>query len=232
MGHIWDDVISKEDMAVYEKCGFSGRHVGMGKKPALIIIDVQYRTVGDNVPIMESMLNSGYNMSCGERAWACIPHIQRMANLAREKGFPVIYCMIERSNAQDAGRWADKAPGLASGDTNRAGSKGVEAIEELKMQKGDIYIPKRYPSGFFGTHLATQLITLGCDTVIVTGCTTSGCIRATAVDAFSYGFRVIVPENAVYDRIDITHKINLFDLNQKYADVIPTDEVLEQIKSR
>ena len=230
MKHVWDDLISQEDLAVYQQAGFLGHSVGMGKKPAVILIDVQYRTVGDDVPIMESMLHSGYGTSCGERAWRCIPHIKDLTELAREKGFPVIYVMIERRDRQDAGRWADKVPGLATGDIHRVGSKGVEVVEDVKPQPGDIFIAKRYPSGFFGTHLATQLITLGVDTVIITGCTTSGCVRATAVDAFSYGFRVIVPEDAVYDRIDITHKLNLFDMNCKCADVLPTQDVLAQMR--
>lgn len=230
MKHVWDDVITKSDIEVYEEAGFMGHSVGMGKRPAVLLIDVQYRTVGDNVPILQSMRESGYNTSCGERAYKALPHIRDLTEAARKKGFPVVYVMIERRDKQDAGRWADKVPGLANGSIHRMGSKGIEVIEEVKPQEGDVIIAKRYPSGFFGTHLATQLITMGVDTVIVTGCTTSGCVRATAVDGFSYGFRVLVPEDGVYDRIDIVHKMNLFDMNCKCADVLPAGEIIAMME--
>jgi nicotinamidase-related amidase len=230
MKHIWDDMLSAEDLEVYKQSGFGGNPVGMGKRPAVLLIDVQNRTVGDNVPILKSIQESGYATSCGERAYKALPNIEKIMKAARKKGFPVVHVIIERRDKQDAGRWADKVPGIALNQAHRVGNKGVEIVESVKPIEGDIIIAKRYPSGFFGTHLVSQLITLEVDTVIITGATTSGCVRATAVDAFSYGFRVLVPEDGVYDRIDIVHKMNLFDINSKCGDVLSTDQIIEMME--
>ena len=87
-------------------------------------------------------------------------------------------------------------------------------------------LPKKHPSAFFGTPLASYLIERGVDTLVVTGCTTSGCVRGTVVDGFAYNFRVLVPHDAVYDRSQVSHAVNLFDMSEKYADVMSTDEAL------
>ena len=93
-------------------------------------------------------------------------------------------------------------------------------------------LPKRHPSAFFGTPLASYLIERGVDTLVVTGSTTSGCVRASVVDAFAYNFRVVVPHDAVYDRTPTVHKVNLFDMAQKYADVTSTDELDAELRRR
>jgi nicotinamidase-related amidase len=230
MTNIWDDVIPEEDLLVYQESGFTGAKVGMGTSPALLIIDVQYRTVGDNKPILQSIRESGYNTSCGERAWAAVHKISEILKVFREKGFPVVYPVVERKDKFDAGRWADKIPGLGSGEIHRVGNKGTEVVAEVAPGERDIVISKRYASAFFGTHLMTQLNLLRADTLIITGCTTSGCVRGTVIDAFSYGFKITVPYDCVYDRSIISHKINLFDMNSKYADVISSEQVVERIK--
>jgi maleamate amidohydrolase len=88
-------------------------------------------------------------------------------------------------------------------------------------------VPKKHPSAFFGTPLASYLINTGADTLVVTGCSTSGCVRGTVVDGFAYNFRVLVPQDAVFDRSRVSHAVNLFDMAEKYADVMPTDEALD-----
>jgi maleamate amidohydrolase len=90
----------------------------------------------------------------------------------------------------------------------------------------DILLPKKHPSAFFGTPLASYLIDLGVDTLVVTGCTTSGCVRGSVVDGFAYNWRITVPHDAVYDRSRVSHAVNLFDMSHKYADVMSTDETL------
>jgi nicotinamidase-related amidase len=93
-------------------------------------------------------------------------------------------------------------------------------------EEGDILVPKRHPSAFFGTPLVSYLVEAGVDSLVVTGCTTSGCVRSSVTDAFSYNFRVSVPADAVYDRSPVVHEVNLFDMAQKYADVTTTDALL------
>lgn len=216
------------DNQVYEKAGF-GKSMGFGQRPALLIIDTQYRTAGEEpVPIMEAM--DTYPTAVGERAWDAIARIKQVLEIARQKKFPVLYPVVERKNEFDTGRWKDKIPGMTSSE-HMMGSRGIQIIEEIAPEPGDIIVSKRYASAFFGTPLMTYLNDLDVDTLIVMGATTSGCVRGTVVDAFSYGFKVIVPEDAVYDRGEVSHAINLFDMKSKYADVISTDQVIEQLKN-
>ena len=99
--------------------------------------------------------------------------------------------------------------------------RGYQFVAEVAPEPGDLLIPKRHPSAFFGTALVSYLIDLGVDTVLLTGCTTSGCIRASAIDAFAYNFRCAVVEECVYDRSPLSHVVNLFDIQAKYGDVVP-----------
>ncbi len=225
---IWDKYLTQQDRRVYEEAGF-GKTVGFGSRPALFIIDVQYRTCGEKPePILDAIKKS--KTACGEWGWNAVGKIKRILDVARPKGTPIIYPTVERKDRFDAGRWKDKIPAIAD-SSSYIGDRGVEIIEEVAPQEGDIVVSKRYASAFFGTPLMTYLNDLDIDTLLVTGCTTSGCVRATVVDGFSYGFKVTVAEDAVYDRGEVSHAINLFDISSKYADVIPTEEVITYINS-
>lgn len=220
---IWDDYITDLDRRAYEKAGF-GSSAGFGSRPAILVIDVQYRTVGEaREPILDAM--DTYPTAVGERGWAAVDKIHELLEAARPKGVPVLYPVVERKDRFDTGRWKDKIPGMDS-EEHRIGQRGTQIVEEVAPEPGDVVISKRYASAFFGTPLMTYLNDLDVDTVVVTGCTTSGCVRATVIDAFQYAFRVIVPEDAVYDRGEASHAINLFDMNQKYADILTSDEVI------
>lgn len=107
---------------------------------------------------------------------------------------------------------------------------GYEFVREIAPRERDILVAKKHPSAFFATALVSHLIDLGIDTVVATGCTTSGCVRGTVVDAFSYNFRVAVPEECVYDRSTVSHAVNLFDMSEKYADVAPVAEILSKLR--
>lgn len=220
---VWDDYITDLDRGVYEKAGF-GSSSGFGSRPAILIIDVQYRTVGEaREPILDAM--DTYPTAVGERGWAAVDRIRELLDAGRPKGVPVLYPVVERKDRFDTGRWKDKIPGMDS-EEHRIGQRGTQIVEEVAPEPGDVVVSKRYASAFFGTPLMTYLNDLDVDTLIVTGCTTSGCVRATVMDAFSYAFRVIVPEDAVYDRGEASHAINLFDMSQKYADILTTGEVI------
>ena len=124
----------------------------------------------------------------------------------------------------DQGRLAEKVPALMG-----VAAKGYEFVPDVAPHPEDILIPKKHPSAFFGTPLASYLIDANVDTLIVTGCTTSGCVRGSVVDGFAYNFRILVPEDAVYDRSATSHAVNLFDMASKYADVMPTNAALQHL---
>jgi nicotinamidase-related amidase len=128
--------------------------------------------------------------------------------------------------AHDYGRLAEKSPGIMT-----IAAKGYEFVSEVAPSSEDLLLPKRHPSAFFGTPLVSYLVDLGVDTLITTGCSTSGCVRGTVVDGFSYNFRVGVPSDAVYDRSETSHAVNLFDLASKYADVTTTAEMLDKLRA-
>lgn len=220
----WKESIPEEEWRIYEAAGF-GRPAGLGQKPAICVIDVQYRTVGDTpLPIMESM-EKYYKTSCGEDGWNAVYGIQRVLEVARANSIPVIYPHVAPKSAIDAGRTGAKIPSLME-----VPDKGYHFVAEIAPEPGDLLIPKRHPSAFFATALTSYLIDMGVDTVILTGCTTSGCVRASAVDAFAYNFRCGVIEDCVYDRSKLSHAVNLFDIHAKYADVISLDTALEYLK--
>ena len=218
----WDRFISDLDREVYSKCGF-GAPVGLGQRPALLIIDAQYRTTGESsAPILEAMKD--YATAIGEEAWKAVGQIEKLLARFREAGRPVMYAQGERTGLQEGGRYTDKIPALGQ-DYNLPGSRGAQIVEPLAPNPEDVIIRKRFPSIFFGTNLITQLVNAGVDTLLVVGCTTSGCVRSTVVDGMSYGFRCIVPWDCVWDRSEAIHAINLFDMSQKYADVMSLDEL-------
>jgi maleamate amidohydrolase len=203
----------------YELAGF-GKPVGLGTRPALLIIDVQYRTVGTTPAPFEAAVEE-FPTSCGEVGWFAVEKIARLVEAFREKGWPILYPHVAPKQAYDAGRLGAKVPAIMD-----IPAKGYEFVAEVAPAEGDVLVPKRHPSAFFGTPLASYLVETGADSLVVTGCTTSGCIRSSVADAFSYNFRVSVPADAVYDRSPVVHEVNLFDMAQKYADVTTTDALL------
>lgn len=220
----WDDVVSAEEQAAYRAAGFGGPS-GMGRRPALLIIDVQYRTVGTRpMPFGEAIRE--FPTSCGDVGWAAVRAIEPVLALFRERGWPVLYPHVAPKRPTDGGRLADKVPAIMS-----IPAHGYEFVAELAPRDGDVLVPKKHPSAFFATSLASHLIDLGADTLVVTGCTTSGCVRASVVDAFSYNFRVLVPEECVYDRSRVSHAVNLFDMAEKYADVAPVSGILSRLRA-
>lgn len=219
----WAGVITEEDERRYAAARFGGSG-GVGKRPALLIIDVQYRTTGDTrKPFFESIKD--YPTSCGEMAWDAMDRIAELLTLFRAKGWPVLYPHVAPKESYDAGRLGAKMPSIME-----IPERGYRFPDLVAPNEGDILIPKRHPSGFFATPLASYLVDLGVDTLVITGTTTSGCVRSTTIDAFSYNYRVVVPSDAVYDRGITSHKVNLFDMAMKYADVRPTSEVLTSLE--
>ena len=228
---IWNKFLTERDKAVFAAGGFGAR-AGFGKRPALLVIDVNWAFCGERPePILESIKR--WRTSCGEEAWAAVDYIKPLIESARAKGLPVIYTTGEgRPDKWDRGSWswkssrADETGAAFSSSTNAPPLDGNEIVAPIAPGPKDIVIRKQKPSGFFGSNLASYLTLLACDSVVIVGTTTSGCVRATAVDAFSLNYRVILVEEGCFDRSEASHAVSLCDMHAKYADVVATAEVL------
>jgi nicotinamidase-related amidase len=226
---IWDDVIPAEDRRIYEIGGW-GRSMGFGMNPAVLVVDVNYDFVGDEPkPILESIERWRY--SCGDVGWRGVHAIAKLLAAARVKGARIFYTTVDhRADAFDYGRDRDK--NFRTGEaTSITGGKGPEIPAEIAPTQHDIVISKKKASAFFGTPLASYLIDLGVDTLLVTGVSTSGCVRASVVDGHAYNFRICVVEEGTFDRSSIAHKVNLFDMHMKYADVVTLADTLRYLEA-
>nr|MCW2727151.1 hydrolase [Aeromicrobium sp.] len=225
---VWDEFLTENDRAAFGASGF-GAYLGPGARPCLLVIDVSYAFTGDkDEPLLDSIAK--WSHSCGPTAWRAIPYIQQLLAGARAKNLPVIYStgLDARPDGFGRGLWrnsriSDAVPPLGYGPQ--------EIVREIAPQERDVVIRKTAPSVFHGTPLAAYLISLKVDSLIVVGTTTSGCVRATVVDAFSHNFRVAVAEEGCFDRGEASHAMSLFDLDAKYADVMPTAQVLDYFET-
>jgi maleamate amidohydrolase len=229
MRRIWDAFLTERDKKVIEAAGYGAR-AGYGQRPALLVVDVTYGFTGDRPePILESIKR--WSNSSGEESWDAIAVIRTLADACRARRLPVIYSVGDvRADNWDSGSWSWKNRRTQEAVARPASSPGVnEIVAEIAPHPGDIVVKKQKPSAFFGSNLLSYLVLLGCDSLIVTGTTTSGCVRATVIDAFSANFRSIVVEDGCFDRAQASHAVSLFDMNAKYADVVGSPEVLEHI---
>ncbi len=193
---------------------FDGR-IGFGKKPAVLVVD-----------FINAYTTEGSLLYAPDVVTAVNETVDLLA-LAREKNVPVLYTkVLYNKNFRDGGIFIQKVPVLK---TMVEGEPLAEIVPQLPPVESDIIIVKQYASAFFGTSLAATMTSMGVDTLILTGCSTSGCIRASAVDGMQYGFRVIVPRECVADRHAGPHEANLFDINSKYGDVVSKSEVMEYL---
>jgi maleamate amidohydrolase len=226
---IWDKFLTKRDRQVFAASGY-GALADWGKRPALLVIDVNYGFTGEAaLPILEGIKK--WRNSCGEEGWRAIPFIAKLIDMARAKGMPGIYTTGDvRADNWDRGSWQWKNTRNAERPrTDEAQFDSNEIVEEIAPGPRDIVIRKQKPSAFFATSLQSYLTLLECDSLIITGTTTSGCVRATVLDAFSNNYRVTVAEEACFDRAEVSHAINLCDMNAKYANVLPSSEVLDYL---
>ncbi|WP_257985574.1 isochorismatase family protein [Bacillus sp. V5-8f] len=205
---------NNKETAFFEQRGF-GKQIGFGDKPAILVIDLIHAFTDYQNP--EMVLAADLDQQISET--------NRLLDAASTLDIPVIYTSVSYDdNFKEAGIWALKQSGVM---TLRTNTKAVEVDERLHTNPKHTTIVKKYASAFFGTDMVSRLVSQQVDTVIMTGCTTSGCVRASAVDALSYGFRPMVVEEAVGDRSEAAHKQSLFDLQAKYADVVSVNRVLE-----
>jgi maleamate amidohydrolase len=196
--------------------GFHGRGAGLGERPALVVVDI---SVGFTNP---------------ESPLACdLEHVVDAVGLlvaaARRADVPVVYTTVayDEEGKRRAAAFIEKVPALL---TLEAGSRWVEIDPRIAPQPGEPVLRKLHASAFFETELAGLLAAAGCDSVIVVGASTSGCVRATAVDALQHGYRTVVPREAVGDRNAAAHEANLYDIDAKYGDVVPLEEALAHLE--
>ncbi len=228
---VWNKFLTERDKQVFAAGGFGARQ-GYGKRPAVLVVDVNYFFCGDKrEPILESVKR--WRASCGEEAWDGVAAIQKLLSAARGRGLPVIYTTgSRRADNWDAGSWVWKNPrGVERPRTEGTGLDGNTIVKEIAPQPEDIVIAKHKPSAFYGTPLQGFLVQLGADSLIVTGTTTSGCVRASVVDGFSNNYRVTVVEEGCFDRSEASHALSLCDMHAKYADVVKLDEALKYVRS-
>jgi maleamate amidohydrolase len=194
--------------------GFAGR-VGYGERPAVLVVDL-IRGFTDQACPLASDLD------------AEVLATRDILRAARAAGALVVLSTAGYGEGlEDAGVWGRKIP---SNEWLTAGSEWVEVDERLEPAPSDHVLVKKYASCFFGTDLISRLVSRGVDTLIVTGCTTSGCVRASTVDACSYGLRTMVVQDAVGDRAPLSHRASLFDIDAKYGDVVRSEEVIAYLQ--
>jgi maleamate amidohydrolase len=208
----WTDLISPDEVEVYRRAGYQTTY-GLGTRPALLVVDVEYNFTG--LPGQEHLQSIAmYRNSCGPMAWESIPKIARLLERVRQMGLPVAF-----------------THGFERADTVRAPRLGTQIVDEIAPRQGELMIEKEGASAFFGTRLAANLVKWGVDTVIHTGCVTSGCVRASVVDGAAYGFKNAVVEECVFDRARTPHIANLFDMDAKYGDVMSLEDIEKYLDS-
>jgi maleamate amidohydrolase len=195
--------------------GFHGR-AGLGTRPALIVVDVNVGFTDPASPLVCDLED-------------VVEAIRRLLAEARRAEIPVVYTTVSYGEAdrRTAAAFIDKIPALL---TLEAGSRWVEIDPRIAPRPDEPVLNKLFASAFFGTPLSSLLAAAGCDSLIVTGASTSGCIRATVVDALQHGYRPVVPREAVGDRNEAAHEANLYDIDAKYGDVVALTEVLEHLE--
>jgi nicotinamidase-related amidase len=208
-------VDSASTASVYDRAGF-GRPVQRGSRPAVVVVDFSYGFTDPRYP-------TGADLTGPVLATA------RLLEAARAGGVPVVFTTI----AYDPGQiqnlaWLKKATGMAALEL---GSRLVDVDERLTPRADEHLVVKTGASAFFGTALASYLASVRADTVIVTGATTSGCVRATVVDAVQHGYPTLVPRDCVGDRAQAPHDASLFDMNEKYGDVVDCDDVVAYLQT-
>jgi nicotinamidase-related amidase len=199
-----------DTLTFYQSRGFAQR-VGFGARPALLIIDFIKAFTDLSSPLASNLDNE-------------IAATQTLLEAARNRQLPVAFTTVEYDEGfRDAGVFIKKVPSLS---VLRKGTPMVEVDDRLMPRADEHVLVKKYASAFFGTSLAATLTAAGVDTLLITGCTTSGCVRASAVDACQNGFRTIVVRECVGDRAEPPHLANLFDIDAKYGDVVSLEEAI------
>lgn len=218
----WADYVSEEDERICRAAGYGGRQ-GLGTNPAVLVVDATVGMVGDTErPVLESIRQ--WPDSCGLSAWQATRNIASLVDLAHDAQWPVIFTTPMEPREQGVGPAVGFGKNVRWAELGRRGAAN-EVHPLIRSQPSDVIVSKPKASAFIATFLPALLVQLHVDTLIVCGGSTSGCVRASAVDAASYNYRVAVVAECTFDRAAVSHAVSLFDLDMKYADVVGLDEI-------
>lgn len=217
--HCWQDIVSPEDLEIYKHYE---RDVYVGERPALLLIDLYNFVYRGDPTKYPHELSKEFPNSCGKFAWDAVEPTKKLIAACRAAEMPIIYLSgsTRKNRVRSTNRHIE--PG-ASDDL-------LDIHPAFAVQDGDILIRKERASAFHSTPLVAHLTRLGVSSLIVCGESTSGCVRASVVDAYSYGYHVTVAEECVFDRSQMTHKMNLFDMHHKYADVMVLEDIAAHLE--
>lgn len=221
--------LSPQDKQVLESYSF-GNCAGAGARPALLVVDVNYTFVGEHrEPVTEAIKRR--RNACGEAAWKAVDALQRVIDAARAKGLPVFYTTSDKR--PDLGKLGARAMKTVApkAPSSRNLRDGDDIVDEIAPTADDIVIRKTKPSAFFGTPLLSQLVALRVDSLFITGGATSGCVRASTVDAFSNNYPTTLIADCCFDRFDASHVMTLFDMGAKYAAIASARDAVAHIKA-
>jgi nicotinamidase-related amidase len=220
-------VLPADEREIYAAAGYGG-DAEPGERPALVVVDATLNFTGDRrEPIRESVRR--FPNSCGEQGWDSVQAIARLLAAARGAGVPVVFTHgPARKTAWSLGGWARTNGSAELPEDDAHGESFAAAIQP---QRDDIVLEKLRPSAFFGTPLASLLVDAGRDTLVLCGGTAGGCVRASAIDAYSHGFRLCVVEEATFDRSATSRAVNLYEIDQKYGNVIGVAAAVELLSA-
>lgn len=217
--HLLGAALTSQDRAVIKAAGY-GRERGLGRRPALVLVDFQRAYLGADRPVLDQL--GEWPTGGGAAAWQALRAALPLLAAARESGVPTVLTRIAYPPGHEGGSVFVAKRGASS--TFVEGQPGTELASTLGQDSRDVVVTKQAASALFGTGLEERLARLEVDTLVVAGLSTSGCVRATVVDAASHGYRVAVVPEACADRLALSHGVSLLDLCMKYADLLPADQ--------
>ncbi len=224
MTQSWRSFLPPEEAKTYHSAGF-GAPQPFGKRPALLVIDCTIAFTGSSPDLSLEEAVAEFRTACGPGSWEALRHVTTLVESFRGKRLPIVFTRTDLAIRAVMGG-ATKAGGFSDREVLERGNQFPDVI---RPRDGELVLEKGRASVFFGTPLASYLATRGVDSVIACGTTTSGCVRASVVDAFSHGFVTFVAEEACFDRSPTAALANLWDMNAKYASVVPVGHVLKQV---
>lgn len=228
----WEAFLTERDRVLLATA--PPRRLSQPSRAVLLSVDNYRAAVGDEpADLLDSV--PSWPSSTGLEGWAALDRVAELMTACRRLGVPVVHVVGVPEEQSGIPTWREGGGGrrgrtpVTEQDRERH-ARRYELVPQAAARPGEPMLGKSAPSAFFGTPLAPLLVSMGCHTVIVVGQSTSGCVRATVVDAASYRFSVVVPVECVYDRNQSSHAMNLFDMHDKYADVMCVDDVVRQLE--